>query len=146
MRILWRAVRLLLAGYLLLVVIAMSLENWLIFHPFPYPAGDWQPAGLRFEDACFQAADGTRLHGWYVPRPGGRAAVLFCHGNAGNITHRAGVLEMLRDRVGVSVLIFDYRGYGRSEGKPDGADILADARAPETGWPAVKRSPSATWW
>jgi fermentation-respiration switch protein FrsA (DUF1100 family) len=127
-RRLWWTVRLLLAGYLLVVLIAMALENWLIFHPFRYPAGDWQPAGLRFEDAWFQAADGTRLHGWYVPRPGARAAVLFCHGNAGNITHRAGTLEMLHDRVGASVLIFDYRGYGRSEGKPSSSNILADAR------------------
>ncbi len=129
MRLLWRIGRTLLAGYLLVVLIAMSLENWLIFHPFPYPAGDWQPAGFHFEDAWFRAADGTRLHGWYVPRPGGRAAVLFCHGNAGNITHRAGALEMLHRRAGASVLIFDYRGYGRSEGRPNGANVLADARA-----------------
>ncbi len=132
-RRLWWTVRLLLAGYLLVVLIAMALENWLIFHPSVYPAGDWQPAGLKFEDAWFQAADGTRLHGWYVPGKRGQSpagmAVLFCHGNAGNITHRAGALEMLHDRVGVSVLIFDYRGYGRSEGSPDGENILADARA-----------------
>ena len=78
-------------------------------------------AGLVFEEARFQAADGTRLHGWYVPQPGAAAAVLFLHGNAGNITHRADVLRILHDRVGVSVLIFDYRGYGRSAGATERA-------------------------
>jgi uncharacterized protein len=84
---------------------------------------------LPFEDAWFQAADGTRLHGWYVPKTDARAAVLFCHGNAGNITHRADILNTLHRHVGVSTLIFDYRGYGHSEGKPNEAGLLADARA-----------------
>ena len=55
--------------------------------------------------------------------------MLFCHGNGGNITHRVDALKMLHRRAGVSVLIFDYRGYGRSEGKPSEAGVLADARA-----------------
>jgi fermentation-respiration switch protein FrsA (DUF1100 family) len=84
---------------------------------------------LKFEDARFAAADGVHLHGWYVPCKDRRAAVLFCHGNAGNVTHRADLLRVLHDRVGVSVLCFDYRGYGQSEGKPDEQGVLADARA-----------------
>lgn len=118
-----------LVFYLSIVVAAMFLENSLIFFPMPYPAGEWHPAGLTFEDAWFQAADGTRLHGWYVPTPNARAAVLFCHGNAGNITHRADIVKMLQRRVRVSTLLFDYRGYGRSEGKPNEPGVLADARA-----------------
>ncbi len=125
----WQVVRVGLIAYLLVVLGAMLLENRLIFFPFPYPAGEWQPSGLQFEDAWFQAADGTKLHGWYLPRPEAVAAVLFCHGNAGNITHRAHVLEALTRQVGVSVLIFDYRGYGRSEGRPSEQGVLADARA-----------------
>ncbi|MEN6449035.1 MAG: alpha/beta hydrolase, partial [Thermoguttaceae bacterium] len=82
-----------------------------------------------FEDAWFQSPDGTRLHGWYVSQSKPHAAVLFCHGNAGNVTHRAAALKALHDTVGVSVLVFDYRGFGRSEGKPTGANILTDARA-----------------
>jgi uncharacterized protein len=125
----WRVARGLLVAYLLIVVGMMFLEDHLIFFPMRYPGGEWRPGGLEFEDAWFASADGTRLHGWYVPCQGARAAVLFCHGNAGNVTHRAGALEMLHRRVGASVLIFDYRGYGRSEGKPSEAGILADARA-----------------
>jgi fermentation-respiration switch protein FrsA (DUF1100 family) len=125
----WRLGRAALIVYLLIVLAAMFLENSLIFIPRRYPDGEWHPAGLAFEDAWFQAADGTRLHGWYVPCANAHSAVLFCHGNAGNVTHRASILEMLHRRVGVSVLVFDYRGYGRSEGKPNEAGILADARA-----------------
>ena len=125
----WRIGRALLIVYLSIVLVVMFLENSLIFFPSPYPDGVWHPAGLAFEDASFQSADGTPLHGWYVPKKNARAAVLFCHGNAGNITHRAHILQMLHHRVNVSTLIFDYRGYGRSEGKPNEAGVLADARA-----------------
>jgi uncharacterized protein len=127
--LLWRFGRALLIAYLVIVVIAMIFENSMIFFPTPYPGGNWHPAGLKFEDAWFQAADGTRLHGWYVPKKNARATVLFCHGNAGNIAGRASILQLLHDRVGVSTLIFDYRGFGRSEGKPNEAGVLADARA-----------------
>lgn len=118
-----------LIAYLLITVILMILEEWFIFFPARYPEGEWQPSGLEFEDAWFQSSDGTRLHGWYVPHEQPRAVILFCHGNAGNITHRAETLQILNKLVGVSVLIFDYRGYGRSEGKPNEPGILADARA-----------------
>lgn len=126
---LWRIVRVVLLAYLGLVVIAMFMENSLIYFPSVYPQGDWKPQGLQFEDAWFEASDGVCLHGWYVPRENAKAAVLFCHGNGGNITHRVALLRMLHDRVGVSVLIFDYRGYGRSEGKPSEEGVYADARA-----------------
>ncbi len=115
---------------LMLSAVLMFFEESLIFFPSKYPAGRWRiPSGLAVEDAEFAAADGTRLHGWYVPRDDANAVILFCHGNAGNITDRAGVLARLHDDVGASVLIFDYRGYGRSEGSPSEDGVLADARA-----------------
>jgi fermentation-respiration switch protein FrsA (DUF1100 family) len=115
--------------YLTVVVVFASLENSLVYFPARYPAGDWQPAGLAFEDAWFEAADGTRLHGWYVPHPHPRAVILFAHGNGGNLTGWSPDLRAIHDRVGASVMIFDYRGYGRSEGSPNEAGILQDARA-----------------
>ena len=107
----------------------VRIEESLIFFPVRYPEGDWQPDGLEPEDAWFQAADGVRLHGWYLAHASPRAVVLFSHGNAGNLSHRADTMRVLRQRVGVSVLVYDYRGYGRSEGKPDEKGVLADARA-----------------
>lgn len=124
----WRVVRVLAIAYLVLLLLAMLFENKLIFFPSPHPEGDWQPAGIHPEDAWF-SADGLRLHGWFLDHDNPRAVVLFCHGNAGNITHRAMTLQLLNQRLGAKVLMFDYRGYGRSEGKPNEAGILADARA-----------------
>lgn len=126
-------------GYLFIVGTAMFLENSLIYFPSPYPDGDWNPKGLVFEDAWFEAADGTKVHGWYVPKKNARAAVLFCHGNGGNITHRVDKLQLLHSKSDVSVLIFDYRGYGRSEGSPDEQGVLADARAART-WLAKREN------
>lgn len=124
-----RILGLMLIAYTGAVLLLMFLENSLIFFPSPFPAGNWQPVGLPIEDAEFSAADGAALHGWYVPHAKPRGVVLFCHGNAGNITHREEILRRLHRVAGVSVFIFDYRGYGRSQGKPTEAGVLADARA-----------------
>jgi fermentation-respiration switch protein FrsA (DUF1100 family) len=120
---------LLVAGYLLVVVLMSLLENALIFFPSVYPDGDWEPRGIAIEDAWFETEDGSRLHGWFVPAANPRAVVLFAHGNAGNLTHRVDILDALGRGLGASVLVFDYRGYGRSAGRPTVEGILADARA-----------------
>ena len=113
--------------YVLLVLLMMLLERRFVF--FPTAQGDWNPKWLQFEEAHFQAEDGTRLHGWYLEHPRPRAVVLFAHGNAGNLTHRIDIVEQLRWRLHVSVMIFDYRGYGKSRGSPTEQGILQDARA-----------------
>jgi fermentation-respiration switch protein FrsA (DUF1100 family) len=117
-----------LLAYGLLLIGMMLMENSLIYFPSVYPEGEWDPPGLAFEDAWFESADGTKLHGWYVPHASQRAVVLIAHGNAGNLSHRYELLHDLAE-LGVSTMIFDYRGYGRSAGAPSEAGILADARA-----------------
>jgi len=84
--------------------------------------------GLEYEDVNFQAADGTRLHGWYVPAAGAERTLLFLHGNAGNISHRLDSLRIFND-LGLNVFIIDYRGYGQSEGRPSEPGLHADALA-----------------
>lgn len=81
---------------------------------------------MPLEEVWFQAADGARLFGWYVESSATNAVVLWCHGNAGNIINR---LENLRElyRIGLSVFIFDYRGYGRSQGRPSEEGLYQDA-------------------
>jgi fermentation-respiration switch protein FrsA (DUF1100 family) len=118
----------LLLAYLAIVVLLKLFENRLIILPARYPAGDWHPARLDFEDADITADDGTALHGWYLPDANPRAVVLFLHGNAGNIAGRAPFLAHVQS-LGVSVLALDYRGYGRSEGSPTESGVIADARA-----------------
>lgn len=87
-------------------------------------------AGLAYEDIHLMTADGVDLHGWYIPAEQPRGTVLFLHGNAGNISHRLDSLEMFH-RLGYSTLIFDYRGYGNSGGKPTEQGTYRDA---ETAW------------
>lgn len=106
-----------------------SFERSKLYQPLPYPVGDWSPQGLVYEDAWFSASDGTRLHGWYVPCPNPAAVVLFAHGNAGNISNLGGPLREFCDRHCLAVMVFDYRGYGRSEGTPSERGLLQDARA-----------------
>jgi hypothetical protein len=97
---------------------------------FPTAVHDRTPAdaGLAYEEVDFRAEDGTRLFGWFVPGAAGRPVVVFCMGNAGNISHRVDNLAWLH-RLGAGVLIFDYRGYGRSDGVPGEEGTYADLRA-----------------
>lgn len=106
-----------------------SIDELLLFYPAKYPEGNWAPSDLRYQDVWFNAADGTRLHGWYCPCDQPRAIILIAHGNAGNIASRAPCLGYLQSRAQVASFMFDYRGYGRSEGKPTVQGILEDARA-----------------
>jgi fermentation-respiration switch protein FrsA (DUF1100 family) len=105
-----------------------SLDEILALFPAKYPAGDWEPEGA-FEDCTFTSSDGVALHGWYWPAPQPRAVILHLHGNAGNVTHRAAMAKFLVQRFHVSVMLFDYRGYGRSEGVATIEGLSIDARA-----------------
>ena len=85
-------------------------------------------AGLDFEDVRFRSSDGIALHGWFVPGAG-EATIVWFHGNGGNISHRVGNIRELVARLGANVFIFDYRGYGRSDGSPDEEGTYLDAEA-----------------
>src|SRR5262245_43273762 len=95
---------------------ACRFEDRFIFHP--YPQVEQTPAHVRldFEDVYFTTDDGVQLNGWFVPYPQAQATWLWFHGNAGNIGHRVDNIRLLHDKVGINVFIFDYRGYGRSQG------------------------------
>jgi uncharacterized protein len=87
-----------------------------------------QEIGLQYENIELLTEDGVRLHGWYVPAAQARGTVLFFHGNAGNISHRLDSLRIFHN-LKLSVFIFDYRGYGKSEGKPSEPGTQRDALA-----------------
>jgi fermentation-respiration switch protein FrsA (DUF1100 family) len=113
-------------GVLLLL---LRLENALLYPAPKYPAGDWTANYLPHEDVNFASADGTKLHGWLVEHSEPRAVVLYCHGNGDCVGYLGPYLQQLRDRHKVTVFAFDYRGYGKSEGTPSEAGILADGTA-----------------
>ena len=125
-----RLVRTALLFYLLLAVLLMIfLENYLIYPGVRRRGQDWEPQDLAYQAVYFSSADGTRIHGWYLEHDAPRAQVLVCYGNGDNVAAMAGYLGGLRDRFQVSVLAFDYRGYGRSAGRPQEAGVLADGHA-----------------
>jgi fermentation-respiration switch protein FrsA (DUF1100 family) len=120
-----------LGGFLLLGglwLYARHLEKDAVFFPDRYLALTPAEAGLRFEEVWMKTSDGLKIHGWYLPGKAGAGVLLFAHGNAGNISGRVGKLELF-NRLGLNVLIFDYRGYGRSEGRPTVEGIERDTVA-----------------
>jgi fermentation-respiration switch protein FrsA (DUF1100 family) len=107
----------------------LLLENSFVYHPCT-AAQDWQgPPHEGVRDVHLTAADGTAIHAWWCPREGADGALLYCHGNAGNLSHRGPNILALQKELGVSVLIFDYPGYGKSEGRPSEAGCYAAADA-----------------
>jgi fermentation-respiration switch protein FrsA (DUF1100 family) len=107
----------------------MTVVDTFLFHPLRYPFGDWTKKDPAVEDVWFKSPDGLRLNGWFVEAKQPRAVVLYAEGSAGNMTSRRWVLDLFRDRLKCSVFLFDYRGYGRSEGTPSQPGVLKDARA-----------------
>ena len=106
---------------------AQGLIERFIFYPDRDDFGTPASVGLTFQDVELHAADGTRLHGWFVrgERP---ETLLWFHGNAGNISHRVDNLRLLMAHVGANVFMVDYRGYGRSDGTASEAGVYDDAR------------------
>jgi len=104
-----------------------AMESHFIY--FPETALRMTPAnvGLDYEDVVFPAEDGTMLHGWFIAGEKNRPVILFFHGNAGNISDRVDNLVKL-NQAGLPVFIFDYRGYGRSQGKPSETGTYSDGR------------------
>ena len=103
-----------------------SVEARFIYYPARALAADPASMGLRFRDVAFEAADGVKLHGWLIA---GRTptTLLYSHGNGGNIGDRVSIARLLVDQLGVGVFMYDYRGYGRSEGAPSEAGLVSDA-------------------
>ncbi len=125
-----------MASQILILIVLLALFNgWMYLQQpsmifFPQKELDETPAawGLEYEEISLLTADNVKLHGWYLPDAGSRKALLFFHGNAGNISHRGSSVEIFH-RLGMNVLIFDYRGFGTSQGEPDESGLYEDARA-----------------
>ncbi|MGB2985762.1 MAG: alpha/beta hydrolase [Phycisphaerae bacterium] len=114
--------------YLGVCVFITLLQSRLIYFPtrdYPVTPAD---IGLEFEDLTLETSDGVAIAAWYVPRLDPKGSVIFCHGNAGNISDRLHSIKLLHG-LGLNVLIFDYRGYGRSKGRPTEAGTYEDAVA-----------------
>jgi len=107
-----------------------AMQHGLVFRPVSGLTATPDARGLPYQDVTLTTADGVAVHGWFLPAPDGSRGrhVLFLHGNAGNLSHRLYTLDVLH-RLGHPVLIIDYRGYGRSGGRPSEDGLHADGLA-----------------
>jgi fermentation-respiration switch protein FrsA (DUF1100 family) len=119
-----------IAAILFWTLAAMLFEEKFIYFPQKYPQGPYDQARSipRLQDCWITTSDGVKIHGWYAPAESAKATFVMSHGNAGNISHRYLLLRSLQ-RHGYSVLMYDYRGYGRSEGSPSEEGVYADGIA-----------------
>ena len=116
------------------LVLWAQLEKRFVF--FPRSEVEFTPdqTGLEYENIFFTTQDGLTLHGWFVPAVANQGAAdgqtwVWFHGNGGNIGHRVEELALLHQRLKVNLFLFDYRGYGRSQGLPSEKGTYLDARA-----------------
>jgi fermentation-respiration switch protein FrsA (DUF1100 family) len=130
----------LLAALIFAMPVRSAFEHHFLYFPEVHQESTPAAVHLAFQELAFKASDGTQLNGWLIPGQLGAPIVLFCMGNAGNISHRLETLQMLHS-LGVAVFIFNYRGYGKSTGKTDEAGTYADVSGAmellqEQGWKA----------
>lgn len=103
-------------------------QRKMVYFPRAELVGVPSEIGLAYDDVRLTNRLGTSIHGWWLPRDKARLTVLFCHGNGGNVSHRLETLRIFHG-LGVSAFIFDYSGYGLSDGEPSEAGTRGDARA-----------------
>ena len=122
-----------LIGLPVLAVVAFAAlyfgANRLVYYPLRYPDGWWnQQSAVGASEVWLTARDGVRLNAWWIPAPAGSFVTVFFHGNGGNLTHRVPHMRAIAS-AGSSLLILDYRGYGKSSGAPSESGLYADADA-----------------
>lgn len=115
--------------------VAEPLYRKLMFEPLKYPRGDYRSAEvIRFlaenkvQDIFVPIADGKKLHAWHFPNKGASQTIIICHGNEGNISDMSTLIKLLLTS-GASVFVFDYQGYGVSDGSPSVNGICRDSLA-----------------
>lgn len=114
-------------GVLLLFTYVKHLERSSVYFPSREIEFTPKTLNLEFQDIYFQTPDKVQLNAWHIPAEG-KYTILFCHGNGGNISHRLSKINIF-NQLGLNVFIFDYRGYGKSQGAPSEAGLYQDAQA-----------------
>ena len=118
----------LLIGYIVLVALMYIFQSKLIYFPSTYIKTSPKTVGLEYESIIFEANDKTKLHAWYVPKKDANTTLFLLHGNGGNISHRLDSIKLFNS-LGMNMFIFDYRGYGNSEGSANEQNTYDDAKS-----------------
>ncbi len=119
-------------AYLGLALFLYYMQPRFLYEPIrqiPYTPAE---LGLDFEEVYFKTGDRLRLHGWFVPAPNAKFTVLYCHGNGGNMMYFLETVNFLNN-LGLNCFVFDYRGYGKSQGAPSENGTYLDAGPPTGG-------------
>jgi len=116
------------AAFVIFIGFFFIFQSRYIYYPERVLSADPGSIGLHFESVSFETQDGVKLSGWFIPTESARGVILFCHGNAGNISHRLDSIQIFH-QLGLDVFIFDYRGYGQSQGKPTEQGTYTDVEA-----------------
>ncbi|MHC4130685.1 MAG: alpha/beta hydrolase [Planctomycetota bacterium] len=113
-------------AYVIMALALFFMQTHFVY--FPTHEHDYTPQDidLDFEDVTLETSDAIKLNAWYIPAQNASIVILFCHGNGGNISHRLDSINLF-NQLGLNCFIFDYRGYGLSEGKPDEQGTYMDA-------------------
>ncbi len=127
---LMNVVIILLVFYLAFLITIYFMQDRMLYFPDREVVQTPNDIGLEYEEASLQTKDNVTISGWYIPAKPEKGVLLFCHGNAGNISHRLESINIFHN-LGLSILIFDYRGYGKSQGKPSEKGTYLDA---ESAW------------
>jgi fermentation-respiration switch protein FrsA (DUF1100 family) len=110
-------------------MIIRLIERSLVYPRPSRERGDWRPRLLRPQNVWFRSADNTKLHGWYIPNPDARRLIVYSHGNGEHVADQANLVFRLQAHLSATVFVYDYRGYGRSRGKPGERGCVADGMA-----------------
>lgn len=106
-----------------------AVERRLVYPAPSVSKGDWAPRWIENEDVVFASSGGTQLHGWFVPHPKPKHVILYSHGNSEHVGNQVNQLLRLQSMLDATVFVYDYRGYGRSEGQPTERGLMADGLA-----------------
>ncbi len=117
-----------LALFAVLIFAESGCKNRYLYHPYKQIVETPGSISLAYEDIYFTADDGVRLNGWWVPASISKGTVLFCHGNAGNISFLLDTIRLYHE-MKLNVFVFDYRGFGKSGGVPSEEGTYRDAAA-----------------
>ena len=112
--------------YLGMLILLFLMQSKLVYFPSKEIVCTPTDIRLQYEDITMKTSDGLNLNAWFIPANSPTGTVLFCHGNGGNISYSLDVVETL-NKFNLNVLLFDYRGYGKSEGIPTENGTYTDA-------------------
>lgn len=113
--------------YIVICLLMFLFQRYLIYFPDKTVFFTPRHINLPYENIEYKTSDDISINGWFIPADSSENTLLFCHGNAGNISHRLESIQIF-NRLKLDVFIFDYRGFGKSEGKPDEQGTYLDAK------------------